>query len=200
MMGPVIALLLVLTACDAGPRGPKDSLAVCDSEVEGDTGIQVGVIDPVCRCHTPTLEIGTGIEGYEPVEEGAFIPMVHGAQGGWHLQGAARITNTRNVVQLVAQVFDVESGQAVTTELTYRLQLVAGEACDGTVPNMILYLDTTAMADGERDTPPELLSCKEMRIVMCASDTGGREVCSEKRAIAQPDPADVESGLAQDCG
>jgi hypothetical protein len=31
------------------------------------------------------LELGTGTFRYEPLEDGAEVPLVHGAQGGWHV-------------------------------------------------------------------------------------------------------------------
>lgn len=39
---------------------------------------------------TAALEIGTGTWRFEPLEDGDEIPMVHGAQGGWHLWVAVR--------------------------------------------------------------------------------------------------------------
>jgi hypothetical protein len=34
----------------------------------------------------PTLEIGLGIGAFEPLPEGGDMPLVHGPQGGWHLE------------------------------------------------------------------------------------------------------------------
>ena len=190
--------LLLLAACSSGPRD-NESLSTCDSDSFEDSGVQVGVIDPSCRCRAPELEIGTGMEQYEPVADGADIPMVHGPQGGWHILAAVQLLNTRNVVEMLAKVYDAETGVAVTTDLVYRVQLVSGESCIGTFPNMYLYLDVSALEEGERDTPPELLACREVRISMCVDDTGGRSMCEEKVVRVQPDPADVESGLARAC-
>jgi hypothetical protein len=39
----------------------------------------------------PTLEIGTGTWRFEPVPNGASLPLVRGAQGGWHLWVAVRL-------------------------------------------------------------------------------------------------------------
>lgn len=39
----------------------------------------------------PALEIGTGTYRFEPVPEGAGVPLVFGAQGGWHIWVAVRI-------------------------------------------------------------------------------------------------------------
>lgn len=193
-------LNLLLIACHSSPSDkPDESVLACDTATVGDTGVQVGIIDPICRCEAPTLAIGTGMESYEPVEEGADVQMVHGPQGGWHVLSAVQITNTRNVVEMVARVYDVETETPVTSELVYRVQLVNDGGCVGSFPNMYLYLDVSALVDGERDTPPELLSCRQVRVSVCASDTGGRALCEEKVVRVLPDPADIESGLAQSC-
>ncbi len=38
-----------------------------------------------------TLEIGTGTWRFEPVADGGEVPLVYGAQGGWHLWLAIRV-------------------------------------------------------------------------------------------------------------
>ncbi len=39
----------------------------------------------------PVLEIGTGTYRFEAVPEGGAVPLVYGAQGGWHLWLAVRV-------------------------------------------------------------------------------------------------------------
>jgi hypothetical protein len=51
-------------ACDAAPDAPDDA---------------------------PALEIGTGTWRFEAVEDGGAVPLVYGAQGGWHLWIALRV-------------------------------------------------------------------------------------------------------------
>lgn len=38
----------------------------------------------------PRLELGTGTARFAPVQDGDALPMVHGAQGGWHVWVAVR--------------------------------------------------------------------------------------------------------------
>ncbi|MBX3274410.1 MAG: hypothetical protein KF729_29365 [Sandaracinaceae bacterium] len=38
----------------------------------------------------PRIEVGTGTWRYEPLEDGDGVPLVFGAQGGWHLWVAVR--------------------------------------------------------------------------------------------------------------
>lgn len=206
----MFAALLLLLACPAPSGDDSDSPVTddshtgdtepdCDPVTWQDTGVQVGVIDGACRCEEPIVEVGTGSEAYEAVEDLAGITMVHGAQNGWHMLSAVRLLNLRNIVEITATVTDVQSGVAVTDLLVYRVQTVDGDTCEGTFYNMYLYLDPAGMAVGELDTAPELLSCREQSIELCVSDTGGRRVCGVKSIIAIPDPVDVESGMATSC-
>jgi hypothetical protein len=41
----------------------------------------------------PALELGTGTWRFEPVTDGQTIPLVHGAQGGWHFWVAVRASD-----------------------------------------------------------------------------------------------------------
>jgi hypothetical protein len=35
--------------------------------------------------HEATLELGTGTWRFEPIEDGQEVPLIRGAQGGWHV-------------------------------------------------------------------------------------------------------------------
>ncbi|MCC6874750.1 MAG: hypothetical protein IT378_10635, partial [Sandaracinaceae bacterium] len=37
-----------------------------------------------------SLELGTGTWRFEELDDGASVPLVHGAQGGWHFWVAVR--------------------------------------------------------------------------------------------------------------
>jgi hypothetical protein len=188
-------MLLLFLACGERDTGVEDSLADCAS-IEADTGVQVGVIEPECRCFEPALEIGTGLEVYEEIVDDS-LTMVHGPQGGWHLPAAVRVHNTRNVVAIQATVTDVETGIPVTTELSYRVQVVDEGSCSGVYTNMFLYLDTGAL--DEEGNPATSLSCRMVDIEMCADDTGGHEACATRRVFVEPDPVDVASAQAPEC-
>ncbi|MCA9492236.1 MAG: hypothetical protein KC621_20025 [Myxococcales bacterium] len=41
----------------------------------------------------PALEIGVGLEGYEPLGEMGHFPLIHGPQGGFHLEIGLRATH-----------------------------------------------------------------------------------------------------------
>ncbi|MCP4804965.1 MAG: hypothetical protein GY913_16875 [Proteobacteria bacterium] len=166
--------------------------SVCGQE---DTGQQIGIIDPSCQCLDSVLEIGTGSVAFESL--GDSVEMVHGPQGSWHLPGALRITNSRNIVRIAAQVHDLETGIAVTDELNHHVQLVAEDTCVGSYPNMFLYLDTKEL---DPDTTTAwALSCRDVVVTMCITDTGGRDACTETTLFVEPDPTDVQDGEAAAC-
>ncbi len=188
-------VLLLTVACGERDSGKSESSETCDT---GDTGIQVGVIDPECRCEESTVTIGSGVEAYEPVQDGSCLQMVHGPQGGWHLPGALLVGNTRNVVEILA--WAEWQDQRITDELSYRVQLVPGElgTCEGSFPNMFLYLTSKYIDDELR--PPEIIACEEVTITMCVDDTGGNASCGDLTVIVAPDPDDVTSELVAPCG
>lgn len=40
----------------------------------------------------PVLELGTGTARFAPVSDGDELPMIRGAQGGWHVWASVRVT------------------------------------------------------------------------------------------------------------
>ena len=56
---------------------------------------------------------------------------------------------------------------------------------------MYAYLDVSLLAEGEADTPPELLSYEEVVMRMSVTDSSDRTVADEITVLAVPDPADV---------
>ena len=191
-----LAVLILLVGCgdrdtsvdDTGPEA-------CDPSDTADSGLQVGVIGGECRCEDAAITIGEGGEQYVPPVEGACLQMVHGPQGGWHLPAALLASNTRNVISIVA--WAETGGVRMTDELTYRVQLVPEDTCEGSFPNMYLYL--TTKHSSPEDNPAELFSCQEVVITMCIDDTGGNAVCGERTVVVAPDPRDVEKGMVPAC-
>lgn len=191
-----ISALLLLACGERDTSDPKETdPPSCDTSDTGDTGLQVGVIEGACRCEDPLVAIGEGLDHFVAPVEGECLQMVHGPQGGWHLPAAVLATNTRNVVSILA--WAETEGVRMTDELTYRVQLVPEDTCEGSFPNMYLYL--TAKHTGSEDNPAELFSCKEAVITMCVEDTGGNAVCGERTVLVAPDPRDVEKGMVPAC-
>lgn|GEM_PF-1640584 len=47
--------------------------------------------DDVTPDEVATLEVGTGTFRFEPIETGEALPLIRGAQGGWHIWVAVRV-------------------------------------------------------------------------------------------------------------
>lgn len=65
----------------------------------------------------PSLEIGTGTWRFEPLDDGAVVPLVKGAQGGWHVWLSVRVDGldaSRGSLAIELQPAD-ESEPAETT-------------------------------------------------------------------------------------
>ncbi len=166
----------------------------CPEEVE-DTGIQVGVIDDACRCEEASLEIGSGPNQFVPIEEGEDVVMVFGPQGGWHIWGSIRAINTRDVVKIEFQVRDLVS-DTIVVDVKNQVGLAMNDDCSGTYTGMFGFLDVMHLAEGDLDTPPELLCNHPIRMSMSMTDTGGRAVTRELDLYARPDAADSETCTA----
>ncbi len=140
--------------------------------------------DLYCGGAPSAVEIGggehTGTTSYDwqTIEEGADRTMVHGPQGGWHIQVSpmADHIGTINfgiVVDLVL-TGSLEDG----TEVCYgeeRVGLTADGDCRGYHPDMYCYLDVDALAKGDCDTPPELLTGLLVTIHVLVTDDDDRE-------------------------
>ena len=185
-------LVLGCTASkDSGALG-ADGAGDGASGADGGDGSDGGPADP---CADKRVEIGTGAVEFEPFGDPASAVMVHGPQGGWHMLGSLRTSGLQQVVSVVFTITEPVSGVEVSRN-NYRVGTIFDpDTCIGTYPGMYGYLLVTGLADGEADTPPELLSWTELELCMSADD-GESSADQCLRLRAEPDPADVESGLA----
>ncbi len=199
---PILAVFFVGSLGCAGDPAPsgKDSGDDCcgtggaddPADGSGDGTADGGPVDP---CATKRVEVGTGASAFEPFGDPAAAIMVHGPQGGWHMLGSLRTTGLQQVVSVVYTITDLGSGVEISRN-NYRVGTIFdAETCVGTYPGMYGYLLITPLVDGERDTPPELLSWAPLQLCMSADDgEDSAEACVE--LTAEPDPIDVASGLA----
>ena len=150
-----------------------------------------GEPDPCAGLEPFTLELGTGEERFETIEEGQPVMMVHGPQGGWHMLGSARLTNTPEKVDLHFLVTHVESG-VVVADNTYKVRLDSTGECEGEFVGMYGYLTVFELMDGDDNTPPELLAYEELKLEMTATDSEGRITRDERTVLGEPDPMDLD--------
>ena len=156
-----------------------------------DSGIQVGTIDASCRCNEPSFDFGTGDSSFVPVSDGDDVTMIHGPQGGWHIWGSVRVSNTRDVVKIGFTAVDIES-QKTVVDVTNQVALAMENDCTGTYTGMYGFIDVEELAVEELDTPPELLCLHDLELTMTLTDSGGRHMVEKRRVRAMPDQADTD--------
>ena len=120
-----------------------------------------------------------------------WCQLVHGPQGGWHLLGSVRTHNMTEVVRIRFEVVVEESGAVVADNSLYVQTLPDGD-CAGVYPGMYAYLVVEGIADGDADTPPELLAYESLMFRAFVEDQDGRTAFGEVRITATPDPVDLE--------
>ncbi|MBW2255386.1 MAG: hypothetical protein JRI25_12425 [Deltaproteobacteria bacterium] len=143
-----------------------------------------------CFEDLPIVEIGTGDDAFEPLEDGAPLTMVHGPQGGWHLLVSSRVSHTTESVDIGLTVTDVPSSVEVSKGL-YEVFLGVEDECIGTFSGMYAFLGVAGLAEGQLNTPPELLAGHELLVEMAIEDSEGRATEAGKTVIAALDPMDV---------
>ncbi len=178
------ALLLACTPDDpsdtAGDTATTDT-AAC---VPGET-----TLDAACACATPTIEVGNGSTTFQTVTEGALATMVHGPQGGWHIEAAVRTGNMVPIISIRYTIDTVPEGVRVSDN-AYRVQVLPEGDCGGYYPGMYGYLQFSELASGEADTPPELLGGKGLLLTMEVTDFEGRTASDTLTVTAALDPID----------
>lgn len=181
MRGVFCSCLLSLTACGAPEPDPGGAADTADT----------GTAPTGCFASDATIDVGTGSSGFEVLEPDDPVVMVHGPQGGWHLLGSVRTHNMTDVVRIRFEVVVAETGFVVADNSLYVQTLPEGE-CSGVYPGMYAYLVVDGMADGDADTPPELLAYEPLVFRAIVEDQNGRTATAEVRITAVPDPVDLE--------
>jgi hypothetical protein len=148
------------------------------------------LLEAPCACGASSAEVGGGERAFEPLDEGDPLVMVHGPQGGWHVLASLRVQNMLDIVDIAYAIDVLPDGPRISDQ-TYRVQLVDEGGCSGVYPGMYGYLEVDALADGEADTPPEVLVGRTLRLSLQAADAEGRIASDTLEGVAAPDPIDV---------
>ena len=123
-----------------------------------------------CFSSDPVVEVGTGERTFETLDNGEGVMMVHGPQGGWHMLGSMQATHMTEIVAAHFVITHLESG-VVVADNTYRVATVYDEDnCMGYYPGMYGYLYVEELAQGDMDTPPELMAYDDMQFCMTVTD------------------------------
>lgn len=183
------SLLLLLSACGEPEPGVDSAPAADDS----------GDAPPGCFAADPALDVGTGSNGFEALESGDPLVMVHGPQGGWHMLGSVRTHNMEPIVRIQFVVTVASSGAEVANNSLY-VQTITDpdDPCVGVYPGMYAYLNVADLVDGDDDTPPELLGYETLVFTAVVTDDNSvppapeRVVRASVSVTATPDPIDLE--------
>ncbi len=167
-------LLLIIAGCGPGDHRGRH------------TG-EATIPDDPCA---PKVEIGTGDQFFVPLAEGSQLMMISGPQGGWHMLGSVRVTGTGPEVHIQYEIVHKQTG-AIISNNSYNLALLMDEECSGTFVGMYGYLGVEELAQGEADTPPEVLAGDTLVLRMHVQDYDFVEVEGKVEVTAMLDPKDM---------
>lgn len=188
MRGVLIGVTLVVGACkdqagdveDGGPVVPNDLTSACTSA-------------------SIALDVGTGQEGYVPLEDGDTVTMVHGPQGGWHVESAGLVANSATDVTILPRIRSESLGIDITgTQQTEFVGLVDYD--DGSCAGV--FYGIRAFVETDRPSGPSGLAfvCglegETVTLSIAVGDLGDegepvRETTNEVDVILALDPKDV---------
>lgn len=148
------------------------------------------------ECSGLAVELGEGEFAFAPRSDGDAVTMVHGPQGGWHIDIAGRVSGSTGTVSLVPSV--LESNQQVSlagigqeNEPPFELVGWTARSCTGTFFRLRAIID-----DVDPGGPYQRFICtlndNPLTVSVEATDTGsGETVSASFNAIAKLDPDDV---------
>ena len=119
-----------------------------------DTADTTGTIDTGgthCTDEGPVIEVGTGEDVFEALDDGDSIEVHHGSQDGHHILGSIRTRNTSSIATIHFEIVPDYNGEAVAVQ-DYRMQLLPdplqGE-CAWIITGMYAYLGRIDPAGAE---------------------------------------------------
>ena len=122
---------------------PEDGPLSTDTDSGEATIDDTGDVDErPCADGDPVLEIGTGEDAFESINDGDTIEVIHGTQDGHHILGSLRTQNTADIAAVRFQIISTSDGAPISDQ-TYRLMMLpdgTGEPCAWTSIGMYAYL------------------------------------------------------------
>lgn len=135
-------------------------------------------VDPCSPDAAPGLTIGYGVAGYTPIDDGGELPLVHGPQGGYHLEIGllARGIDTSDLV--IGHLEGAIGGETYASEdpwLDFR--------CDEDAGGLVAWGARLVYA-----STPEFLDGKETTVVARVDDPTGESVDARATFTIRDDP------------
>ncbi len=177
---------------------PILGLVGCGDEAGGPDDVLGDTAPFTCEGAPASVTIGgTGTDDSQlpiwvEMPEGSEQTMVHGPQGGWHILASADVQGTDPIVTIRLQIFWPAHDDARLSDGLFRVMLVPDTRCGGYYAGMFGILDVSEVAEGDANTPPELLAGEALKLTLDIVDLDGLTAHDEVSVIAALDPADVD--------
>jgi len=182
---PMLLLPLFLLACSGGgDDGSGDTSAVGDDDDVGGDDDDDGVVYTGCLADGIAVDPGTGIDSYVGIQEGDDMVMVHGPQGGWHIDVGGRVNHTEELVSIEATFTNLADGTLIAgDQVESRVALVNWDdaGCSGDFYGQRIFVDDINSNVGQGD--------------ICALDGAELEMTLTVTAIEADPPAVAEITL-----
>lgn len=120
-------------------------------------------LGPVCP---DEVTLGDGAFPFRAREEGEDAVIVHGPQGGYHIEMSVRASGTTPPWTVVLGMTDAESG-VVVSDQNYHLMPDPVDDCVAELPHLLAILDVHELGDG---TPAEVLDGREVVLGVVVTD------------------------------
>lgn len=121
-------MLVLLLACRAEEVRPRETGLSPPPQPTHETAetAETGQ-DP---CEIAAMALGTGAEGYLPLAAYDLVTLVHGPQGGWHIDVGAQVTGLGQVVSVLPEVRRASDGARISSNtLPEFIGMSAQEPC-----------------------------------------------------------------------
>ncbi len=172
--------LALLTLGWVGCSGEAEPPPPADTDL-GQTGSPADTSDP-CAGELG-LEIGTGTETFSALDAQQDIPIVHGPQGGYHLDLAVRVCGFDPVIDAHLVVIDAATG-TVVSDLTYPAPTTPDGACCGWRSELWSILDVSDIAEADGQNACDYLQGRTVQIEVDVADGSGHTAGATQQVTA----------------
>jgi hypothetical protein len=189
-------------------RGSRVWTALCLAACTGDAGSDDtdGTANGTgCAAPLATV-IGTGATAYEALADGASVTMVHGPQGGWHVETAAVVSASAQEVSVMPRITVPSLGdlQIAGEQQPQYLALADYDAsvCEGRFWGVRAFIDEPDPAPDGVSRQEFICSLEGVELEFSVTVTdlaAGVTAESTVTVIAQLDPSDASLPAPQGC-
>lgn len=163
------------------------------SEGDDGGGSETPLDAAACTAEDITLEVGTGKSGYVPLEDGDPVTMVHGPQGGWHVETGGRLLNSEREIAIYPSIRSEDLEVTGDQQPAYQALADYEETtCEGVFYGVRTFVEAT------RDSGPTgldfvcALAGRTVTFALTTEDLStGRQETAEVDVVLALDPIDV---------